>query len=107
MQEFRLFYLNEDISKLKLLLGIFNFTADEYAWYIEMYIGLFLLIPFLNIMYEGLKTKKNKQYLILTLLIMVSISPIINFITVRNVKLEIIPNWWNSIYPLVYYFIGC
>lgn len=104
---FRLFYLKEDISKLKLLLGIFNFTADEYAWYIEMYIGLFLLIPFLNIMYEGLKTKKNKQYLILTLLIMVSISPIINFITVRNVKLEIIPNWWNSIYPLVYYFIGC
>lgn len=104
---FRLFYLKEDISKLKLLLGIFNFTADEYAWYIEMYIGLFLLIPFLNIMYEGLKTKKNKQYLILTLLIMVSISPIINYLTIRNVRLEIIPNWWNSIYPLVYYFIGC
>lgn len=104
---FRIFYLHEDISKLKLLIGIFNFTADEYAWYIEMYVGLFLLIPFLNVMYDGLKAKKNKQYLILTLLGMISLSPIMSSITVRGMKLDIIPNWWNSIYPLLYYFIGC
>lgn len=104
---FRIFYLHEDISKLKLLFGIFNFSANGYSWYIEMYIGLFFLIPFLNIMYDGLKTKKNKQYLILTLLAIVSLSPIISSITIRNVKVDIIPNWWNQIYPLVYYFIGC
>lgn len=104
---FRIFYLKEDISKLKLLLGIFSFSANEYAWYIEMYIGLFLLIPFLNILYSSINNKNHKQYLIITLLIMVSLSPIINYLTIRNVKLEIIPNWWNGIYPLVYYFIGC
>ena len=104
---FRLFYLHEDVSKLKLLIGIFNFTTNDYAWYIEMYIGLFLLIPFLNTMYDGLKTKKNKQYLILTLIAMISLSPIISSITIKNIKLDIIPNWWNGIYPLVYYFIGC
>ena len=29
-----------------LLIGIFNYTAAPYAWYVEMYIGLFLMIPF-------------------------------------------------------------
>lgn len=66
---FRIFYLNESMSKLKMLVSIFDFTADGYAWYIEMYLGLFLLIPFLNILYNNIKTKKNKQYLIITLLI--------------------------------------
>ena len=104
---FRMFYLKEDISKLELLLGIFNFKTCKYAWYVEMYIGLFLLIPFLNVMYNSLNSRKHKQYLIWTLLTLVSFSPIVSSFTVRNMKLDIIPNWWNQLYPLVYYFIGC
>ncbi|MBE6160410.1 MAG: hypothetical protein E7157_05140 [Lactobacillales bacterium] len=104
---FRILFIKEHISKLKLLFGIFNFSANGYAWYLEMYIGLFLLIPFLNILYDGLKTKKNKEHLIITLLLMISLSPIISSITIRGIKLDIIPDWWNEIYPLIYYFIGC
>ena len=36
-----------------LIKGIFSFHTINYAWYIEMYIGLFLLIPFLNILWTG------------------------------------------------------
>lgn len=104
---FRIFYLKEDIRKLEIIISIFNFSANGYSWYVEMYIGIFLLIPFLNILYDNLKTKKNKQYLIITLIIMTSLYPIINYIKINNIKLDIIPNWWNGLYPLLYYFIGC
>jgi len=28
--------------------GLFEFNLIDYAWYVEMYIGLFLIIPFIN-----------------------------------------------------------
>ena len=104
---FRKTYLHETIGIIRGFVSIFNFTADGYSWYVEMFIGLFLMIPFLNVLYNGLDNKKNKQYLILTLLIMISISPLINFIEFRKVNLEIVPNWWIQLYPICYYFIGC
>ena len=41
-----IYYPNEHHN---LLLSILNFTGANYAWYIEMYIGLFFIIPFLNL----------------------------------------------------------
>lgn len=72
-----------------------------------MYIGLFFLIPFLNILYNNLKNKKEKHILIITLAGIVSLCPIFNYIPIKNYRLEIIPNYWTIIYPLLYYFIGC
>lgn len=43
------FYLKEEMTIKIFIERLLNFTGTEYAWYIEMYIGLFLLIPFLNI----------------------------------------------------------
>lgn len=45
---------------IELFLSIFDYTGAGYSWYIEMYIGLFLLIPFLNLIYNNL-TSKNKK----------------------------------------------
>ena len=104
---FRIFYLHEHKRILLWILSIFNFSADGYSWYVEMYIGLFLLIPFLNILYNGLETRKNKQIFIIILGILISLPSLINNIYVKEIKLEIIPEWWKSIYPLIYYFIGC
>lgn len=100
------FYLNDKTRILNLIVSIFNFSAIKHAWYIEMYIGLFLLIPFLNILYNSLKTQENKKKLIKTLLILISIGPIINYITIDNVKFELIPDWWENLYPIAYFMIG-
>ena len=45
---FERFYLKENIS---IKYAIFSILDGDigYSWYVEMYIGLFLLIPFLNI----------------------------------------------------------
>jgi surface polysaccharide O-acyltransferase-like enzyme len=89
---------------------IFDFTANDYAWYFEMYIGLFLLIPFLNLAYSGLKSKRHKLLLIgilffLTMMpeVMKSFAP---FYKDGGVALDIIPDFFKDLYPVTYYFIG-
>ena len=37
------------------ILNTLNFKGANYSWYIEMYFGLFLIIPFLNLAYNNLK----------------------------------------------------
>ena len=93
-------YNNEPFDIHYILEKILTFSCG-YSWYIEMYIGLFLLIPFINLIYNNLKSKKQKQLLILTMLILTSFQGIL------NIKYIIIPDWWINLYPLTYYFIGC
>lgn len=88
--------------------ALFAFEAAEYSWYIEMYIGLFLLIPFLNEMYRG-KTytstenrEHNYKTALITTLILITALP-----EMLEIFVQILPNWWTSIYPLTYYMIGC
>lgn len=100
------FYLDSHTRVLNNIVNIFNFTAIKHAWYVEMYIGLFLLIPFLNILYKALKTKENKKKLITTLFIMISVGPIINFVHIDGVRMELIPDWWENLYPIAYFMIG-
>ena len=57
------------------LLGIFDFSGANYSWYIEMYIGLFLIIPFLNIIYKNLDSRKAKKIFLLITLIAITILP--------------------------------
>lgn len=82
----------EPILWLKLL---FTFKGHRYSWYINLYFGLFLLIPFLNKMYYSLSSKKEKQLLIAIFILLTNLT-----------TLNIIPNYWKSIYPLTYFFIG-
>lgn len=100
------------------ILGILNFSAANYSWYIEMYIGLFLLIPFLNLIYHGLKNKKQKQGLIVTLFFLTAIPMVINIFdfytegwwrqpSISTQYSKLIPGFWLGVYPLTYYFIGC
>lgn len=76
---------------------VLDFKGHRYSWYINLYFGMFLLIPFLNRMYNSLENKKEKNILIgiLTLLTCAT--------ALRALHL---PDYWSSIYPLTYYFVG-
>lgn len=84
----------------ELLSMILDFKAVPYAWYMEMYIGLFLLIPYLNTLYNNLATQKHKQLLLLILLVMTALPK------VTNGSGAILPDWWLFLYPITYYFLG-
>jgi len=98
--------------------GILDFSIVPYSWYIEMYAGLFLLIPFLNILYNNIGTRKEKNILIISFVLLTSIPGIINVYDVTELdwlrnpsELEafskLIPQWWVFLYPVTYYFLGC
>lgn len=99
------------------VLSIFDFTGANYSWYIEMYIGLFLMAPFLNLAYNKLKTKRHKQVLLATFLFLAVIPTAINIFnfdsatwwvnpTENDTFQKLIPAWWVGIYPIAYYFTG-
>ncbi len=85
-----------------------DFSATNYSWYVEMYIGLFLIIPFLNLSYNGLKNQKQKQVLICTLLLLTSIPAVTNIFnfyvdswwihpTLSDTYQKILPSYWKSV----------
>ena len=80
--------------------ALLDFSAAPYAWYVEMYIGLFLLIPFLNILWAALETKTKRCALVATLLALTTLPALANF------RWNLLPDWWINVYPLTYYFLG-
>lgn len=98
---FRNYYLHEQLTILQSLHRITMFSAIPYAWYIEMWIGLFLMVPFLNILYKNIHCRQHKLLLILTLYVLTAIPNCFNRYGYR-----IVPGYWQMCYPMMFYFIG-
>lgn len=89
------------LSPIGWILKITDFSAINYAWYIEMWLGLFLLTPFLNILWKNIETKKHKHVLILTLYLLCAFPDMFN-----RYGVHLVPGYWEVIYPCAFYFIG-
>lgn len=75
---FNKYYLDIDVTFKTGVLSILDYTGAPYSWYIEMYIGLFLLIPFLNIIWKNLESKRQKEILLFTLIILTVLPTLFN-----------------------------
>ena len=107
-----------DVFDLKsFILGTLDFTGSNYSWYIEMYIGLFLLTPFLNLAYGKLKNKKQKQVLLVTAVFLTIIPSLFNIFNFGSLDWwtnptssdefqKLVPSWWQGFYPVAYYLRG-
>ena len=73
-------------------------TFSNYAWYVEMYIGLFLISPLVNMALDKVTDPKKQWFLAFALL----------FITVGHSahKINLIPDYSGSFYPLALYTLG-
>ena len=111
-------FLKQDFTIKSIILNVLNFSAAPYSWYIEMYLGLFLLIPFLNIVYNALPSQKWKIWLIITFIILTSLPSVVNIYNSNSLDWwvlpsssstmdKLIPAWWQGMYPITYYYIGC
>ncbi len=74
------------------------FTFSNYAWYVEMYIGLILISPILNL---GLQQINNPRKLML-------LAGSCLFVTSAHsiTAIDLIPNYWSAMYPVTLYIIG-
>lgn len=95
---FRIFYLDEVFSFSSFLKSLTTFSLAPYAWYINMYVGLFLFAPFLNLCYNSLPSKTMKTFFLAILVGILSLPSTIEFCAW---------NYWIVAYPIMFYFIGC
>ncbi len=93
--------VGENYSPLYALFDISRFNANSYGWYVNMYIGLFILAPFLNAAVEKLE-KKGLFAAICILAAMTSLPSTFNPLQ----SIIWFPDWWSAFYPVMYYLIG-
>lgn len=97
---FRAFWLHEQMSARYVFGSLVNFYACGYAWYVMLYFGLFLMIPFLNLIWKGLPGRNARRVLLATAFAL-SILP-----SLLNQFVQLYSIWWTRLYPLCYYFLG-
>lgn len=91
--------------------ALFEFKAAPYAWYLAMYLGLYLMIPFLN----ELISSKNGRKCLIFLIVLVTLPTVTNNCDFNSFKWwngskeqssQLLPNYWDELYPVMYYMIG-
>ena len=92
----------------KLLVNIFSF--GHYAWYVNMYIGLYLMIPFLNAGFKSFNNRRS-QAIALGVLVLLTVIPatlsLFNNNEQNNIILShLIPDYWKGLWPITYYLVG-
>lgn len=74
------------------------FTFSNYAWYVEMYIGLILFSPVINLAIGHLSEPRHLLYLASVMLILTALPTL--------TPLPLLPDYWTSLYPVTYYVLG-
>lgn len=93
-----------DLTVSQVILGLSNFSLIGYSWYVEMYLGLALFLPFLNKLIKDVP-KREFRYMIAGLLLLCGIPGMVNKIPFFAETIAF-PKYWVVIYPILYYFIG-
>lgn len=97
---FRKYCLAEQLTVADGLRGVLDFSTAPYAWYVEMYFGLFLLIPFLNAIWQQYDQQFQRQLITATFALLCVLP------TLFNTFGKVLPDFWQGMYPLAYYFAG-
>lgn len=92
----RHFLLDEKLTLYQWLEKLVTF--GNYAWYIEMYIGLLLFSPVINMVLEKLTEPKQLYWLAGTMVVMTALPSI--------APVSFIPDYWKAMYPVTYYVLG-
>lgn len=92
----RHFLLDETLSAMEWLGNFLSFS--NYAWYLEMYVGLILISPVINLVLAQIRIDRE-LYGFAGLMLLLTALPSIT-------ALPIVPDYWKGIYPLTYYVLG-
>ncbi len=99
-------YFHTEFTPWSVIKGFFEYSNANYAWYVNFYIALFFVIPFLNLAFNGLQTKGQKLTLVITvtLLTVFARSFFIGFENGNQIR--IFPDYLSGVWPFAYYFAG-
>lgn len=85
---------NVEYSITGALKDIFTY---QFSWYIDMYIMMMILIPFLNIIWHNIVGKREKKILIGSMICLTALNPLTSLF---------ISSYGQWLYPITFYFIG-
>lgn len=88
---------------------LYYFTQQPgYFWYMAFFVGLYLLIPYLNMIIDGLVEKGSFEKFLILLVCFISIPEFVNTLPplIGDTKYLCLPAWWVQFFPIVYYFMG-
>lgn len=111
---YRNFYLHEHLNLKNSISNILGY--NQYSWYVEMYIGLFLLIPFLNCLWHSIQ-KDSRTMLVIVMILLTTLPSLLNIWNFESLETlrspwlstnynSLVPDWWVTLYPITYYYIG-
>ncbi len=114
---FKILVQGKGFTPYEAFLSILAFKGANYSWYIEMYIGLFLMIPFLNLAWNGLENEKQKRCLVLTMAVLTMLPKMLNNFNLTDSSWwlsprssddynKLVPSFFTAMYPVTYYFTG-
>lgn len=86
-------------EELNIFQWIGNFlTFSNYAWYLEMYMGLILFSPVINLALAQIREEKALLGLAGVMVVLTALPSI--------TTINLIPDAWTSMYPVTFYVIG-
>lgn len=105
----------EDIGFRGAVMNLLGY--QQYSWYVNMYLGCVLLIPFLNLLWNSLSTQESRRIWTAVLTVLTVLPSVFNVYdletpgALRNPWLtgsyaKLVPDWWAGLYPLTYYYLG-
>lgn len=89
-----------------ILKSYLQFNAANYGWYVNYYISLFLIIPFLNLAFNGLENKKQRALLVVTVFMITSLGKSLFLGFERDNQIRLLPDYISGMWPVAYYFVG-
>lgn len=104
---FSRFYLGDQMDVWEMLLNPFSFR--QYGWYVNMYLGLYLLIPFLNVLWKNLASRRGHRILIASLLVLTMLPTAVNVLARPwryGGETKIVPDYWLRLAPITLYYLG-
>lgn len=94
----RHFFLGDPQPLFIWVRRLLGFRGVYYGWYVEMYVGLMLLSPFVN---RGLMAQPSRGGLLALGAVLLAVTALPG-----ATPLELAPAYWRSMYPLTYYVLG-
>ena len=70
-----------------------------------MYAGLFLMIPLLNLIWSGCRSKRQHVLVLVTMVFLTFLPSTVN--SLADAGYDLLPSYFTQIYYVTYYFAGC
>lgn len=103
---FNIVFMDADFTVETLINYFLGYGSQDRVWYLDMYFGLVLMVPFLNIAWNHMEYKE-KKILLLVLFILGPVTNLLKLIGEKNALTIIgVSDYYINVWCILYYFLG-